>query len=69
MSDYELYQSEIDKIEALLLEGYKVETIYENLSGMFIEMTCQEQMRRLHLLTADGRKYFSAKIKEQLAAS
>ncbi len=45
--------------------GYKIKYVYENLSGMFVEFARQEEVVLLQILTADARKYFSAKLQEQ----
>jgi len=66
MSDYLQSISEIKKVDDYLDSGYKIQYAYENLSGMFVEFTSQEEVVHLQILTADARKYFSAKLQEQI---
>lgn len=65
MSDYLLSLDEIKKIDGYFNRGYRVQYVYENLSGMFVEFERQEEEICLQVLTADGRKYFAAKLQEQ----
>lgn len=65
MSDYLQSMDEIKKVDDYLDSGYKIQYVYENLSGMFVEFERQSEVVHLQIFTADGRKYFSAKLKEQ----
>ena len=49
----------------MLSQGYDIVCVYENLSGMFIELKKEEKEENVHLLTADARKYLSVKLKEK----
>lgn len=64
MSDHLLSLDEMKKIDSFLDTGYKVQYVYENLSGMFIEFERQEEEVCLQILTAEARKYFAAKLRE-----
>lgn len=68
MSDYIQYTEEVEKIDSYLNDGYTVATLYENLSGLFVELQKDEQKETLHLLTADARKYFSVKLRDMNAS-
>ncbi|MFK4998148.1 hypothetical protein ACI2OX_14655 [Bacillus sp. N9] len=50
-------------------QGYKIKSITENLSGAFVEFEryteSQVENETLHVLTANGRKYFSVILLEQ----
>ncbi|WP_068982800.1 MULTISPECIES: hypothetical protein [Lysinibacillus] len=65
MSEYQQSAEEIKKIDHHLDSGFKIQYVYENLSGMFVEFARQEEVMLLQILTADARKYFSAKLQEQ----
>ncbi|MGA3675015.1 hypothetical protein [Lysinibacillus agricola] len=65
MSEYQQSTEEIKKIDHYLDSGFKIQYVYENLSGMFVEFARQEEVMLLQILTADARKYFSAKLQEQ----
>ncbi|MDM5232692.1 hypothetical protein [Lysinibacillus pakistanensis] len=65
MSEHLQSTDEIEKIDDFLDSGYKIKYVYENLSGMFVEFARQEEVVLLQILTADARKYFSAKLQEQ----
>lgn len=64
MSDYLLSMDEMKRVDDYLDKGFKVHSVYENLSGMFVEFERQEEVC-LQILTADARKYFAAKLHEQ----
>ena len=66
MSDHLVSLEEIKKINEFFNRGYIVQYVYENLSGMFVEFERQEEENCLQILTADGRKYFAAKLREQV---
>ncbi|MCM3002385.1 hypothetical protein [Priestia koreensis] len=61
MSEYNEFLAERDKIDVYLQKGYKIKTVTENLSGAFVTFVSHDQTEEevLHVLTADGRKYFS----------
>lgn len=65
MSKHLQSTEEIQKIDDFLDSGYKIKYVYENLSGMFVEFARQEETVLQQILTADARKYFSAKLQEQ----
>ncbi|WP_107925145.1 hypothetical protein [Lysinibacillus parviboronicapiens] len=65
MSDYLQSMDEINKVDHFLDSGYKIQYVYENLSGMFVEFGRQDEVVHLQILTADARKYFAAKLQEQ----
>ncbi|MET4560068.1 hypothetical protein ABIA69_001211 [Lysinibacillus parviboronicapiens] len=65
MSDYLQSMDEINKVDYFLDSGYKIQYVYENLSGMFVEFGRQDEVVHLQILTADARKYFAAKLQEQ----
>ncbi|MDD1501935.1 hypothetical protein PVA17_04025 [Lysinibacillus sp. CNPSo 3705] len=65
MSEHQQSIEEIKKIDQYLDSGYKIKYVYENLSGMFVEFARQEEVILMQILTADARKYFSAKLQEQ----
>ncbi|QDQ02154.1 hypothetical protein FOH38_17580 [Lysinibacillus fusiformis] len=65
MSDYLQSTEEIKKVDHFLDSGYKIQYVYENLSGMFVEFGRQDEVVLLQILTADARKYFAAKLQEQ----
>jgi hypothetical protein len=61
MSEYQEFLNERDKIDFLLQKGFKIEKVTENLSGAFVLFKHTENNRsaKLHLKTANARKYFS----------
>ena len=65
MSDYLQSMGEMKQVDDYLDTGFKVHKVYENLSGMFVELERQEEELCLQILTADARKYFAAKLQEQ----
>ena len=65
MSDHLLTMDEMKQVDDYLDKGFKVHDVYENLSGMFVEFERQEEKVCLQILTAEGRKYFAAKLQEQ----
>lgn len=65
MSDFLQSTEEIKKVDDFLDNGFKIQYVYENLSGMFVEFARQEEVVHLQILTADARKYFAAKLQEQ----
>ncbi|WP_375105565.1 hypothetical protein AB9L15_13760 [Lysinibacillus fusiformis] len=65
MSEFQQSKEEIQKVDFYLDSGFKIKYVYENLSGMFVEFTRQEEVTLLQILTADARKYFTAKLQEQ----
>lgn len=65
MSEHLQSTEEIQKIDDFLDSGYKIKYVYENLSGMFVEFARQEETVLQQILTADARKYFSAKLQVQ----
>ncbi|ADC49864.1 hypothetical protein BpOF4_09040 [Alkalihalophilus pseudofirmus OF4] len=73
MSDYQEYLAERDEIDYLIQQGYVIKGVTENLSGAFVEFELpaqsmsrgQQQYERLHIKTADARKYFSVLLLKQ----
>lgn len=65
MSDYLLSVDEMEQVDDYLEKGFKVHNVYENLSGMFVEFERKEVVC-LPILTAEARKYFAAKLLEQM---
>lgn len=66
MSDYQQYLQERDRIDYLYQKGYKIANIQENLEGALVEFQkTEEEKEILHILTAEGRKYFSVKVIQQ----
>ncbi|MFC0560351.1 hypothetical protein [Halalkalibacter alkalisediminis] len=70
MSSYQEFMAEREKIDFLIEQGYQIKAVAENLSGAFVEFELltpdsagyKEPVERLHILTADARKYFSSII-------
>jgi hypothetical protein len=56
---------EMKQVDDYLDKGFKVHSVQENLSGMFVEFKQQEEVVTLQILTAEARKYFAAKLLEQ----
>lgn len=66
MSDYQQYLQERDRIDYLYQKGYKISNIQEDLEGALVEFRkAEEEKETLHILTAEGRKYFSIKVIQQ----
>ncbi|OLO28180.1 hypothetical protein BTR23_18035 [Alkalihalophilus pseudofirmus] len=73
MSDYQQFISEKEKIDFLIDQGYRIKGVTENLSGAFVEFELRipdpsghkNQLEKLHILTADARKYFSSILIQQ----
>ncbi len=65
MSAYEEAMLEVKNIDGLLAQGYDIVCVYENLSGMFVELGKEKERKTVQLLTADARKYLSVKLKEK----
>lgn len=73
MSDYQQFLEEKNQIDTLLANGFSIQYITENLSGAFLEFKMEaldgsSVTETVHILTAEGRKYFSVKYIEQQAA-
>lgn len=60
---YQEFLAERDKIDFLIQKGYRIGAVQENLDGAFVQFEKQEQgnveRETLHIMTPDGRKYFS----------
>ena len=65
MSDYQQFLQERDQIDVFLQKGYKIKSVKENLSGAFVDFEKSENVETVHVLTAEGRKYFSVKLIQQ----
>lgn len=70
MSDYKLFEEEIEQINQLLKENYVIKSVKEDLEGAFVTFInlLNNDERILHIKMADTRKYFSSKIVEQLSS-
>ncbi|MBN8250318.1 hypothetical protein [Priestia flexa] len=70
MSDYQHFVAEREKIDFLIEKGFIIKSVTENLSGAFLELERIKQGKvekeKLHILTADARKYFSGILIQQL---
>ncbi|MGN7477952.1 hypothetical protein ACTHOQ_08845 [Solibacillus silvestris] len=68
MSEFQFVEKEIQQIDELLAENYIFKSIHENLEGAFVTFINPEnnEERLLHIRMADTRKYFSARLYEQL---
>lgn len=64
MSDHLLSLDEMKQVDGYLASGFKVHSVRENLSGMFVEFKRQEEVC-LQITTAEARKYIAAKLLEQ----
>jgi hypothetical protein len=69
MSEYQLFLQERDRIDFFIQNGFTIKSVTETLSGSFVDfMNVQSEEREtvtLHVVTAEGRKYFSVKVVEQ----
>ncbi|MFT4412288.1 hypothetical protein ACLM5H_00375 [Fredinandcohnia humi] len=67
MSEYQLFLQERDRIDFLLQKGYKITGIVENLSGAFVDFENgkEDDKETLHIVTPEGRKYFSVVLIKQ----
>lgn len=74
MSDFQEFLAERDEIDYLIQQGYLIKGVTENLSGAFVEFELpassgrseqQQRYERLHIKTADARKYFSVLLLKQ----
>ncbi|WP_400243497.1 hypothetical protein AB3U99_20130 [Niallia sp. JL1B1071] len=72
MSDYQKFLHERDQIDYLISDGYRIKNIIEDLNGAMVQLEKQDrsnssvEQRTLRIHTADGRKYFSVLLLEQL---
>lgn len=66
MSDHLLSVDEMKRVDDYLDTGFKIHSVYENLNGMVVEFERQEEEVCFQILTAEARKYFSAKLLEQI---
>lgn len=68
MSEYQEFLQERNRIDFLLQEGYTITNVTENLSGAFVNFSKKDLEGKneiLHIVTPEGRKYFSAFLLEQ----
>ncbi|MEI3604322.1 hypothetical protein SPD48_01340 [Pseudogracilibacillus sp. SE30717A] len=67
MSEYKIFLQERDQIDFLIQKGYKITKVTENLNGAYIEFENNEQEDKevLHIITPEGRKYFSVLLISQ----
>lgn len=70
MSDYQAFLEERDKLDYFIQKGYRIQNIAENLSGAFVELqNDRNETETLHIISPEGRKYFSVQlIKQQKGA-
>ncbi len=60
MSAFAQYEQEKQRIDAILIQGYQIAAIQENLDGALLHFTKPSPMKdrtELQILTADARKY------------
>lgn len=69
MSDHLLSVDEMKQVDDYLDKGFKVQYVYENLSGMFVEFEREEEEVLLQILTAEARKYFAVMLQVQTKLS
>jgi hypothetical protein len=69
LSDYQQYVTEREKIDFLIQKGFCIKGVLENLSGAFVQFEKGtgkgRETETLHILTAEGRKYFSVMMIKQ----
>lgn len=65
MSEYQQFLQERDRIDFFIQQGYRIVNINENLSGAFVEFVKDKQKEILHVVTPEGRKYFSVVLIQQ----
>ncbi|MFC0472716.1 hypothetical protein ACFFHM_20085 [Halalkalibacter kiskunsagensis] len=73
MSEYQQFLAEREKIDFLLEQGYQIKAVTENFSGAFVDFELRNPdkaghknaVERLHIVTAEARKYFSSIIIQQ----
>lgn len=65
MSEYQAFLQERDKIDFLLQKGFKITNIIENLSGAFVDFEKKGEKETLHVITPEGRKYFTVMLIKQ----
>lgn len=67
MSDHLQYLEEKRKIDSYFEKGYQIVSIFENLSGTFVDFVTsndsgEREIVQLQLLTAESRKYIASKL-------
>ena len=67
MSEYKTFLQERDRIDFLIQQKYKITSITENLNGAYVEFGKEgtEEKEVLHIITPEGRKYFSVVLIKQ----
>jgi len=66
MGEYEQFLQEKNQIDYLLKKGFSFYKVSENLSGAIVEFRKSDHEQELvHVLTPNGRKYFSALLLQQ----
>jgi hypothetical protein len=67
MSEHQLFLEEKQRIDQLLLKGFRIQSIYEHLNGANIVFfhPNEKLIETLHIMTANGRKYFSSILIKQ----
>lgn len=66
MSDYHEYMMEREQLDFFVERGYQIEEVYENLNGAYLQLRLNNQVETFHVKTADGRKYFSSLLQQQM---
>lgn len=67
MSEHMQYLEEKGKIDSYFDKGYQIVSIFENLSGTFVDFVTshdagEREIVQLQLLTAEARKYIASKL-------
>ncbi|MFP3918175.1 hypothetical protein U5N28_10220 [Lysinibacillus telephonicus] len=62
MSEYAMFLEEKNKIDYFFDHGYQIQSLFENLSGTFVEFSLNEENVQLQLVTPEGRKYIGTKL-------
>lgn len=65
MSEYQIFLKERDQIDFLFQKGFRINSITENLSGAFVDFQKEDVTETLHIVTPEGRKYFSVLLIKQ----
>lgn len=66
MSEYNNFLEEKNKIDHFFDQGYQMQSLFENLSGTFVEFSLNEENVQLQLVTPEGRKYIASKLISQI---
>lgn len=66
MSEFVQVAIEMEQIDELLKNQYKIESIIENLDGAQVVFENEKHQTILNISTADARKYLAVRLQEQL---